>query len=124
MDKFLWKKKTALAEQLRFFGAKKQKFISVYARKPRIRVKVKRGYKVDIPRVINIDYNDIRQRHIDMQMRDLYQRQQQEMHRQAQASAQSNMYQLQGMALGGTGHGSGQLSDLTGNQGRLLGSLW
>jgi hypothetical protein len=36
-----WKKKEALAEQLKFFGAKKQRFISVYASKPRILVKVK-----------------------------------------------------------------------------------
>jgi hypothetical protein len=35
-----WQKER-LAEQLKFFGAKKTKFISVYARKPRILCKVK-----------------------------------------------------------------------------------
>lgn len=35
-----WQKKR-LADQLKFFGAKKTKFISVYARKPRILCKVK-----------------------------------------------------------------------------------
>ena len=34
-------KKSRLYSQLKFFGAKKQKFISVYAKKPRIRVEVK-----------------------------------------------------------------------------------
>lgn len=38
---FEWHKKSKLAEQLKFFGAKKQGFISVYAKKPRIRVKAK-----------------------------------------------------------------------------------
>ena len=38
---FKWHKKSKLSEQLKFFGAKKQGFISVYAKKPRIRVKVK-----------------------------------------------------------------------------------
>lgn len=42
MNKFAWKDKDKLKEQLKFFKAKKQKFISVYAKKPRIRVKVKR----------------------------------------------------------------------------------
>ena len=41
MSDFVWHKKEALQEQLKFFGAKKQKFISVYARKPRVRVEVK-----------------------------------------------------------------------------------
>ena len=41
MNDFTWHKKEALQEQLKFFGAKKQKFISVYAKKPRIRVEVK-----------------------------------------------------------------------------------
>lgn len=41
MNNWQWKKKATLAEQLKFFGAKKQKFISVYAKKPRILVKVK-----------------------------------------------------------------------------------
>ena len=41
MIKFLWKKKIALAEQLKFFGASKVDFISVYAKKPRILCKVK-----------------------------------------------------------------------------------
>ncbi len=41
MSEFTWHKKEALQEQLKFFGAKKQKFISVYAKKPRIRVEVK-----------------------------------------------------------------------------------
>ena len=36
-----WKKKARLSEQLKFFGAKKQKFISVYAKKPKVRIKVK-----------------------------------------------------------------------------------
>ena len=36
-----WKKKEALSEQLKFFGAKKQGFVSVYAKKPRILCKVK-----------------------------------------------------------------------------------
>lgn len=36
---FDWNKKKMLAEQLRFFGAKKQSFISCYARKPRILVR-------------------------------------------------------------------------------------
>jgi len=37
---FEWYKKGELVDQLKFFGAKKQGFISVYAKKPRIRVKV------------------------------------------------------------------------------------
>ena len=41
MNNFLWKKKIALAEQLKFFGASKVDFISVYAKKPRILCKVK-----------------------------------------------------------------------------------
>ena len=41
MDKWKWKKKLALAEQLEFFGAKKKGFVSVYAKKPRILCKVK-----------------------------------------------------------------------------------
>lgn len=32
--------KIELSEQLKFFGAKKQSFISVYAKKPRIRVRI------------------------------------------------------------------------------------
>ena len=41
MNKFLWKKKIALAEQLKFFGASKVDFISVYAKKPRVLCKAK-----------------------------------------------------------------------------------
>lgn len=41
MSNWRWKRKALLAEQLKFFGAKKQKFISVYAKKPRILCKVK-----------------------------------------------------------------------------------
>ena len=36
-----WFKKKRLSEQLKFFGAKKTKFISCYAKKPRVRVSVK-----------------------------------------------------------------------------------
>ena len=36
-----WHKKKRLTEQLKFFGAKKLKFISCYAKKPRIVMKVK-----------------------------------------------------------------------------------
>lgn len=53
-----WKKKDALAEQLKFFGAKKQKFISVYAKKPRILIKVKDDR-------IHIDLNKIRREQIE-----------------------------------------------------------
>ena len=42
MNSWQWKKKAALSEQLKFFGAKKQRFVSVYAKKPRIRIKVNR----------------------------------------------------------------------------------
>jgi len=38
---FDWEKKGSLSEQLKFFGAKKQSFISCYAKKPRIVMKVK-----------------------------------------------------------------------------------
>ncbi len=47
MSEFTWHKKEALQEQLKFFGAKKQKFISVYAKKPRIRVEVNKSIDVD-----------------------------------------------------------------------------
>ena len=47
---FEWHKKSKLAEQLKFFGAKKQGFISVYAKKPRILVKP----KVDDRALINL----------------------------------------------------------------------
>ncbi len=47
MNEFAWKDKDKLKEQLKFFGAKKQQFISVYAKKPRIRVEVKKDeYKL------------------------------------------------------------------------------
>lgn len=48
---FNWHKKSKLTEQLKFFGAKKQGFISVYAKKPRILVKpeVKGVFRVDEP---------------------------------------------------------------------------
>lgn len=36
MSDFMWKKRERLTEQLKFFGAKKQQFISIYAKKPRI----------------------------------------------------------------------------------------
>ena len=41
MKSFQWKNKQSLAEQLKFFGAKKQGFISAYAKKPRILCKAK-----------------------------------------------------------------------------------
>lgn len=44
MIKFLWKKKERLNEQLNFFNAKKKRFVSVYASKPRIRIKVVAEY--------------------------------------------------------------------------------
>lgn len=47
---FEWHKKSKLAEQLKFFGARKQGFISVYAKKPRILVKP----KVDDRALINL----------------------------------------------------------------------
>ena len=37
---FNWKRKSRLQEQLRFFGASKTRFISCYAKKPRIKVKL------------------------------------------------------------------------------------
>jgi len=50
MSKFSCKDKDKLKEQLKFFKAKKQQFISVYAKKPRIRVEVKRDeYKSHSP---------------------------------------------------------------------------
>ncbi len=39
-----WHDKKRLAEQLKFFGAKKQKFISCYAKKPRILI----THKLDV----------------------------------------------------------------------------
>ena len=36
MEDFLWAKRQKLNEQLKFFKAKKKKFISIYAKKPRI----------------------------------------------------------------------------------------
>ena len=44
-----WKKER-LAEQLKFFGAKKTEFISVYAKKPRIR------YKAKVKQVVSASY--------------------------------------------------------------------
>ena len=44
-----WKKER-LTEQLKFFGAKKTEFISVYAKKPRIR------YKVKVKQVVSASY--------------------------------------------------------------------
>ncbi len=73
MNDWQWKKKESLSEQLKFFGAKKQKFISVYAKKPRIRVEVKT--KPDESNVTYIDYNDSRSAYIDMQMEALRQHQ-------------------------------------------------
>lgn len=40
-----WYKKKRLQEQLKFFGAKKTRFISCYAKKPRVRVKLKPKFK-------------------------------------------------------------------------------
>lgn len=54
--KWEWKRKSELAEQLKFFGAKKKKFVSVYAKKPRILIKTKAKAKADnYLRVANID---------------------------------------------------------------------
>ena len=41
MSDFNWKRKERLQEQLKFFGAKKTRFISCYAKKPKVRVKNK-----------------------------------------------------------------------------------
>lgn len=41
MSDFDWKRKERLQEQLKFFGAKKTRFISCYAKKPRVRVLTK-----------------------------------------------------------------------------------
>tara|TARA_R110000782_G_scaffold250941_1_gene338433 strand:+ start:219 stop:578 length:360 start_codon:yes stop_codon:yes gene_type:complete len=65
---FEWHKKSKLAEQLKFFGAKKQGFISVYAKKPRILVKP----KVDDRALINLGQwsaeSYLYNAHIDRQM--------------------------------------------------------
>lgn len=66
-----------LNDQCKFFGFKPKRFISTYANKPRILVKVKA--KVNESRVTNIDYNDIlaaeRQVAGERQMAALYQQQ-------------------------------------------------
>lgn len=66
MNNWQWKKKEALQEQLKFFGAKKQEFISIYAKKPKVRVKVKPN--PDNSRVTNVNYNDSRTAYIDRQI--------------------------------------------------------
>jgi len=38
---FDWKRKSRLQEQLKFFGASKTRFLSCYAKKPKIKVKLK-----------------------------------------------------------------------------------
>lgn len=43
-----WNDKKRLAEQLKFFGAKKRGFISCYAKKPRIKVAIEDPFKVDV----------------------------------------------------------------------------
>ena len=40
MNDWQWKKRAELSKQLKFFKAKKQKFISCYAGKPRIRMSI------------------------------------------------------------------------------------
>ncbi len=44
---FDWKRKSRLQEQLKFFGAKKTRFISCYAKKPKIKVKLKPNIKIE-----------------------------------------------------------------------------
>ena len=72
MNNWKWKKKEALAEQLKFFGAKKQGFISVYAKKPRILCKAKAK-----PTVTNTDYKDNRRAFMENQLAKMNQAQRQ-----------------------------------------------
>jgi hypothetical protein len=45
---FMWYKKQRLAEQLKFFGAKKTKFISCYAKKPRVRIYAEKPLSISL----------------------------------------------------------------------------
>jgi len=54
-----------LHEQLDFFGAKKKRFISVYANKPRIRIKQTSVKKPEIGIVTEIDYNQSRHEYLE-----------------------------------------------------------
>jgi hypothetical protein len=65
-------KATRLKEQLKFFGAKQKRFISVYAKKPRVRVKA----KAENPRVYNKS-PDAREAAFQAQLSGLYNQQMQ-----------------------------------------------
>ncbi len=54
-----------LHEQLDFFGARKKRFISIYASKPRIRIKQNPMQKPEIGKVTEIDYNKSRHEYLE-----------------------------------------------------------
>ena len=68
---FQWKNKQSLAEQLKFFGAKKQGFISVYAKKPRVLCKVKSVKDNDIS-IGDIGNRGVAMSDVDRQMAAMY----------------------------------------------------
>ena len=111
MKSFQWKNKQSLAEQLKFFGAKKQGFISVYAKKPRIlcKAKVERSWLGGSGNAVLGQSFDVSQaQSLMLQQMNTARNQQQGnlmalgMARSSNASAQSEL----AMALNGFGFGS------------------
>lgn len=110
-DRYPHDKESRRDAQFKFFGYKPKRFISVYARKPRVRVKIK--VKHDNSRVTNVNYNDSRTAYIDRQMAALYQ-QQMQMGNQQSAMAYGQGAAAQQAMGAAYGHGMLGLSSLAG----------
>ena len=110
---FPFDKESRRDTQFKFFGYKPKRFISVYADKPRILVKVKS--KPDNSRVTNVNYNDSRTAYIDSQMAALHQQQMQMGNQQSAMAYNQGQSALQAMGYyGHAGHAMCGASSLAG----------
>lgn len=75
-----WYRKKRLEEQLKFFGAKKTRFISCYAKKPRIKMELpykckETGCTIHPDGTSEIDYTESRVRYLENKLREHAERQ-------------------------------------------------
>ena len=114
-----WQKER-LAEQLKFFGAKKKRFISCYAKKPRILCKVKVKRTISKDNITEIDYIKSKSDYLDRQMEGLRRQQlgmgmqgSQHAFLQMTAAGQASQRQSQAMFLAANAGLSSGLMDMS-----------